>query len=193
MLSRTGQRGYGGNSAGGSWLTVWFGSTWSEFNQISGDVNGPRSYALGKFKVEFSGGVAGECAGASQGAAINVGAPRLVSAADSRLAPPDTTGLPAESSSEVNGYALTAWSLADQGLVRVEASADGYTFGTEFTPQQIAAGEAVFLVGDEAGATALISFTPGSSAASRSTDASNDWTVQTDDVPSSLAQWELQR
>jgi hypothetical protein len=120
-----------------------------------------RCICAGRFQVYFSGGVAGECAGAAYGRALNANPP------GSRVAEPA-----AIATATLEGIDLEA--VEDQATEEVSLSAElnGYTHSAVFTAEQVASGKAQLLIGSD-GADFLITFdssptTPGSFEVTRS-------------------------
>ncbi|WP_146085153.1 hypothetical protein [Rathayibacter sp. AY1F9] len=120
-------------------LTVWYGdvSTTQTSAAVVVENTSTRTYNRGQFKIDFSGAIAGECAGTSQGIALDAGAP------GSRVAAPD----PVDAAS-VDGWNVSATEEPTSGGVTVSAELDGATYSAVFTDAQASRGEAEILITD---------------------------------------------
>ena len=126
---------------------MYFGTYGSQVWAGSLQIDGPRSYAAGRFKVDWAGGKAGECATNGYGQAINVGAPGRIAS----IQPTDA--------SVVGDWALAATEHPDSAAVTVAATKGEYTISAEFTDAQVAAGDAQLLILPENGKSELVSYT----------------------------------
>lgn len=150
--TRTGQKAVGGSSGGLSQISVYFGSFGTSAWAGSAQVSGPRSYAAGRFKVDWAGGKSGECSSNSgYGQATDVNIPGGRSIDSQATQPTDAVA--------IGDWALTATNHPDSTLVTVAASQGEYTISADFTDSQVTAGEAQLLILPKFGDSELVSYT----------------------------------
>lgn len=152
--SRTGTRGEGGSTAGLSQITVYHGTAYTQQWAGSAEVNSPRGYAKGKFKVDWAGGKNGECAGRSYGRALNVGAPGMAAPADDSL-----TSVSRAARSDIEAE---AFEKKNDDSVVLSVEQDGFTFSATFSNSQVESGAATMTFGTNENEAHTVSFDPSS-------------------------------